>query len=123
MLLDSPNRERELFVLLRNARTRTDLPAKERKAVDEIWTTWMLRSSDAAKTQGNTQEAISILEAGVRMMPSDARLRRSLAGAFSPTPTPSVPSQSTRRLDLSGRRRPISVQQLERESRRTNKSG
>ena len=82
MLLDSPNRERELFVLLRNARTRTDLPAKERKAVDEIWTTWMLRSSDAAKTQGNTQEAISILEAGVRMMPSDARLRRSLAGAY-----------------------------------------
>ena len=28
------------------------------------------------------QEAIAILEAGVRMMPSDPRLRRSLAGAF-----------------------------------------
>ena len=82
MLLDVPGRERELFVLLRNARSRNDLPVKDRKAVEEIWTAWLLRSSDAAKTQGNMQEAIAILEAGVRMMPSDPRLRRSLAGAF-----------------------------------------
>ena len=82
MLLNHPGSDRDLFVLLRNARTRTDFPAEQRKALNDIWTAWLTRSADAARTNGDTKHAVSILEAGVRMMPSDVRLQRALAAAL-----------------------------------------
>ena len=48
MLVDQPGSERDLFVLLRNARTRTDYSAEQRKALNDIWTAWLTRSANAS---------------------------------------------------------------------------
>lgn len=79
LLLDTPGTERELFVLLRNARTRTDFTTENKRTLNDIWTAWLTRSADDAKANGDPKHAISILEAGIRMLPSEVRLQRALA--------------------------------------------
>lgn len=81
LLLNQPGSERELFNLLRNARTRTDFPVAERKALNDIWTAWLTRSADTARINGDPKHAVAILEAGIRMMPEELRLQRALAAA------------------------------------------
>ncbi|HYO82461.1 MAG TPA: tetratricopeptide repeat protein [Bryobacteraceae bacterium] len=79
LLLDTPGSERELFALLRNAKTRTDYSVSDQKALADIWTAWLTRSADAANANGDLKHAVSILEAGIRLMPSEVRLQRALA--------------------------------------------
>lgn len=82
VLVDKPGSERDLFVLLRNARTRTDYSTEQRKVLNDIWTAWLTRSANSSIVAGDTRHAISILEAGVRMLPAELRLQRALASAL-----------------------------------------
>ena len=82
LLLDHPGRERDLFVLLRNARTRTDLKPEERRAINDIWTTWFIRSADASIKNGDSARAVSVLESGIRMLPAEHRLQRALGATL-----------------------------------------
>jgi tetratricopeptide (TPR) repeat protein len=82
LLLNKPGSERELFVLLRNARSRKDFSPEERRNLDDIWSAWFLQSADRAGTAGDPQRAITTLQAGIRMLPADLRLQRSLGTAL-----------------------------------------
>lgn len=82
LLLNKPGSERDLFVLLRNARARTDFSAEQRKSLDEIWAAWFLQSADRAAKNEDPQRAVGVLESGVRMLPSDLKLQRALGTAL-----------------------------------------
>jgi tetratricopeptide (TPR) repeat protein len=80
LLLDDEASRRELYGLLQDLRERAELTAGQRQSVAEILSTWVLRSSQAAWTAGDNERAEAILEAGIRAIPSDQRIRRALAG-------------------------------------------
>lgn len=81
-LLPQPGSGRELFALLREARTRTDFNPEQRKETNEIWTAWILQSADASVNAGEPQKAVAMLEGGIRMMPTNIKLQRSLASTL-----------------------------------------
>jgi tetratricopeptide (TPR) repeat protein len=80
LLLGDDSSRRELYLLIQELRARTDLTVDQRQTVSEILTTWILRSADAAMSSGATDRAVAVLEAGMRAIPSDQRIRRALAG-------------------------------------------
>jgi tetratricopeptide (TPR) repeat protein len=80
LLLDDEASRRELYGLLQDLRERAELTAEQRQTVAEILSTWVLRSSQAARTAGDNERSEAILEAGMRAIPSDPRIRRALAG-------------------------------------------
>lgn len=82
LLLNTEENPRELFGLLRDARTRNDLSLEQRQAVTDILTAWVLRGAAAATAARDSDRAISILEAALRVLPSEQRVRRALAGSF-----------------------------------------
>ena len=82
LLLNKTGSERDLFVLLRNAGTRTDFSAEQRKNLDDIWSAWFLQSANKTASSGDLPRAVAILEAGQRMMPADLQIQRSLGAVL-----------------------------------------
>jgi tetratricopeptide (TPR) repeat protein len=80
LLLDDDASRNELYGLIQDLRERTELTSSQRQTVTEILSTWVLRSFVVARTAGDPDRARAILEAGMRAVPSDQRIRRSLAG-------------------------------------------
>ena len=82
LLLSNPGNEKELFAVLRDSRLRSDLAPDQRKSINDVWIAWITQTADASNAKGDTQAAASVLEAGTRMFPRDARLQRALAATL-----------------------------------------
>lgn len=82
LLLNTPGRERDLYRLLEEERTRLDLTAPEQKEVSNIWVTWISRAAETAKTQGQPLRSQEILEQGIAAFPQDNKLRAAYAGSL-----------------------------------------
>ncbi|HWB95705.1 MAG TPA: cellulose synthase subunit BcsC-related outer membrane protein, partial [Bryobacteraceae bacterium] len=80
LLFGVQGNERELFLLLRETRARADLTLEQRQRVDELLTTWVLRSAQAATEAENPDRAVQILESAMRVLPAEQKIRRALAG-------------------------------------------
>jgi len=80
MLLESGQRQSELFSILQRAQSRTDLSSVQSREVADLWATWMLRAAETASASGDQERAVSTLTLACRMLPKDDRLKRSLAG-------------------------------------------
>ena len=103
LLVDKPGTERDLFVLLRNARTRTDYSAEQRKVLNDIWTAWLTRSANASVVAGDTRHAISSLKPVSACCPQKCVCSVHLRLLYSLAAMLNVPPQSTRRLDSGAR--------------------
>lgn len=80
LLLDVPNSNSRLFRLLEDADSYPAMSNDERKQLSNLWATWIIRSSEAARTSGDTARALALLEEGVRIYKNNPSLQRSLAG-------------------------------------------
>lgn len=82
VLLDVPQSSGDLYSLLEKTGLRSDLNGQQRKELNRIWTTWVLRSAAAAHDAGDSDRALAILRAGCHRFPHESSLQRALAGAL-----------------------------------------
>jgi len=82
LLLNTPGESSRLYGVLDGLNTRTDLNDDQRKEVTNLWTSWILRSAQAARQRGNEARALGLLEQGVGMFPNSVDLKRGLSGAL-----------------------------------------
>ncbi len=80
LLLKTADGQRDLYRLLEQLRARPDLTEAQRSETSDIWSTWILRTADRARNQGNLPRALAVLEQGSYAFPENANLQRSLAG-------------------------------------------
>ncbi|MFL6465081.1 MAG: cellulose synthase subunit BcsC-related outer membrane protein, partial [Bryobacteraceae bacterium] len=80
LLLKTTDGQRDLYRILEQLRSRPDLSSSQRSEMSDIWSTWILRTADRAKSQGNLPRALAVLEQGSYSFPENANLQRSLAG-------------------------------------------
>lgn len=82
LLVDAPRKSAQLYALLDQLNGRTDLSPDQRSEVSNLWVTWISRSSEAARKEGNPQRSLAILEQGIKMFPGNPDLQRGLAGGL-----------------------------------------
>jgi tetratricopeptide (TPR) repeat protein len=80
LLLKTAGGGRDLYRLLEQLRARPDLTAAQRSEMSDLWSTWIVRTADRARSQGNSSRALEILAQGVSAFPENASLQRSFAG-------------------------------------------
>jgi tetratricopeptide (TPR) repeat protein len=82
LLLNGNGNPRELYSVLLRESTRTDLTASQREEFNRIWSIWCQRRAQAAIQAGDLPRAIGILQAALRLLPGDAKMEATLAGAY-----------------------------------------
>jgi tetratricopeptide (TPR) repeat protein len=80
LLLKTTAGQRDLYRLLEQLRARPDLTTAQRSEMSDLWSTWIVRTADQARSQGNPSRALEILEQGSYAFPENAGLQRSFAG-------------------------------------------
>lgn len=80
VLLETPNESGELYQVLEQLNSRSDLNAEQRKEVSDLWSTWILRTADSARKAGNKERALALLEQGARMFPANPGVQSAFAG-------------------------------------------
>ncbi len=80
LLLDAPRDGKRLYAVLDSLNAHTNLTAEQRKEVTDLWTSWILRSSDKAHRANDQARALGILEQGLNMFPGNVDLERAYAG-------------------------------------------
>ena len=80
LLLDTPNSSGRLYRLLENVDSQPAISPENRKQLSDLWSTWILRSADAARLAGDDARSIALLEQGVRTYRNNPDLQRALAG-------------------------------------------
>ena len=79
---DSPGGSARLYSVLENLNGRKDLSPEQQQEVARLWTTWILRSAEAARMAGNPTRALALLERGNRMFPNNKEIQRGFAGSL-----------------------------------------
>jgi cellulose synthase operon protein C len=81
-MVDSGQHDPELQQLLNKARSRPDLAAKQRAAINEIWVDWSIRRAAQAMRSKKPSEAVAILTDSRRDLPRDPRIPAALASVY-----------------------------------------
>jgi cellulose synthase operon protein C len=81
-MVDSGQHDPELQGLLNQARSRSDLTARQRAAINEIWADWSIRRASQALSSKKPAEAVAILTAARSDLPSDRRIPAALASVY-----------------------------------------
>ena len=80
MLADN---QADLPNFLRTVKARTDLTAKQRAAIDEIWSAWTVHAADEDMKEKKPQQAIAILTEAQFDLPNDPKIYAALASVYS----------------------------------------
>jgi Tfp pilus assembly protein PilF len=81
-MVDSPQHEQDLQDLLAKTRGRTDLTAKPRATVEQIWSVWSIRRANQALLSRKPALAIAILTDAQRELPNDHRIPAAVAAVY-----------------------------------------
>lgn len=80
LLLNSPGDGDKLYAVLDALNSRASLTDNQRREVDDLWATWIMRSSEAARRAGDEARSLGLLEQGMNMFPQNPKLQRAFAG-------------------------------------------
>ena len=61
---------------------RNDLTAEDQDQIRKLWASWSLRKALRVERQGDTRQSIAILEMAAQAYPTDADIRKGLAGTY-----------------------------------------
>jgi Tfp pilus assembly protein PilF len=81
-MVDTSQHEQDLRDLLSRTRARSDLTAKQRDTIDEIWSVWSIRKANQALSAKKPAQAITILTDAQRELPNDGRIPAALAAVY-----------------------------------------
>ena len=81
-MVDSGQHDPELQDLLNRTRNRSDLTAKQRGAINEIWADWSIHRASQAMHSKNSGNAVIILAAARSDLPDDRRIPAALASVY-----------------------------------------
>jgi cellulose synthase operon protein C len=76
------DRQRDPRDFLSKAKARRDLTDKQRSALNEIWSTWSVRTAEEAQQNKKPERAIAILTDAERELPNDPKIHASLASIY-----------------------------------------
>ena len=81
-MLDSPQYQQDLDEQIAATRARTDLSAGQRRALEEVWSIWRVRSAENAAVNGDYAGAIEMLTRAERDLPTSSNIRSALASLY-----------------------------------------
>jgi len=81
-LLYNTKNDRDLYPLLMSLGSHTDLTDAQRENIQTIWANWSVRRAATAMENGNSQRAVSILEAAALAFPNNPDVRKAVAGGY-----------------------------------------
>src|SRR5262249_22983478 len=67
---------------LRQTRSRTDLTAQQRQAIDEIWSLWSVHAAEQALQNKKSEQAIAILTDAQGDLPNNPKIYAALAWVY-----------------------------------------
>jgi Tfp pilus assembly protein PilF len=76
------DRQRDPREFLSKAKARADLTGKQRAAIDEIWSTWSVRTAEEALQNKKPERALAILTDAEHELPNDAKIYGALAYVY-----------------------------------------
>lgn len=83
LALKASSDDREVYSALTALQQDTDrLDESQHKNLNDLWSVWTRKRAENARQMKDLPRAIALLETGHRMLPDDAALRASLAGAL-----------------------------------------
>ncbi|MGA8593569.1 MAG: cellulose synthase subunit BcsC-related outer membrane protein, partial [Bryobacteraceae bacterium] len=82
LLVDRRGDERELYTILTRYSDSRELTLAQRNEFSSIWSIWVRRRAGEALDRGDLPQAVSILKAASQLLPTDAAVQGSLAGAY-----------------------------------------
>ncbi len=82
LLVDRRGDERELYTILTRNSDSGELTPAQRNEFSSIWSIWVRRRAGEALDRGDLPQAVSILKAASQLLPTDAAVQGSLAGAY-----------------------------------------
>jgi len=81
-MVDTSQHEPDLKDLLTKTRSRSDLTAKQRATINEIWSVWTIRRANQALGARKPAQAITIITDAQRELPNDRRIPAALAAVY-----------------------------------------
>jgi tetratricopeptide (TPR) repeat protein len=82
LLVNQHGEERELYGILAHYSDSPELTSAQKSELGSIWSIWARRQAADATDRGDLPQAISILRAASQLLPADATVQGSLAGAY-----------------------------------------
>src|SRR5438445_9135678 len=76
------DRQRDPRDFLSKVKARADLTDKQRAAINEIWSTWSVRTAEEAQQNKKPERAIAILTDAERELPNDPKIYAALASVY-----------------------------------------
>src|SRR5437870_4047717 len=76
------DRQRDPRDFLSKVKARADLTDKQRAAINEIWSTWSVRTAEEAQQNKKPERAIAVLTDAERELPNDPKIYAALASVY-----------------------------------------